>query len=92
MLSMLKSAIQGNVISVRQEKTGKQLWIPIHRDLKPIIDAALKASPQTCLTILTNTAGRPVDGRRLQVIVGKISRRASWVRGSCFTVSGNLQW
>ena len=63
-LSMLKSAIQGNVISVRQEKTGKQLWIPIHRDLKPIIDAALKASPQTCLTILTNTAGRPwtVDG------------------------------
>lgn len=63
-LSMLKTSIQGNVISVRQEKTGKQLWIPIHRDLKPIIDAALQAAPTTCLTILTNTTGRPwtVDG------------------------------
>lgn len=63
-LAMLKTAISGNVISVRQEKTGKQLWIPIHRDLKPVIEEALKASPSTCLTILTNTVRRPwtVDG------------------------------
>ncbi|WP_339083801.1 tyrosine-type recombinase/integrase [Hyphomicrobium sp. ghe19] len=65
-LSMLKTSIHANVISVRQEKTDKQLWIPIHRDLKPIIEKALARSPKTSLTILTNTLGRPwtADGFR----------------------------
>ena len=64
-LSMLKSAIQGNVISVRQEKTGETAF-----DSDPPRSQANHRGgsegrrPQTCLTILTNTAGRPwtVDG------------------------------
>lgn len=58
-IRMTKAAIKGDLISVRQKKTGKHLWIPIHRDLKPILEEALAASPQTCVQIFTSTLKEP---------------------------------
>lgn len=52
-LEMRWSEVRDNMISVKQNKTGKPLWIPMHRDLQPIV-AALSRSR---LTLLTNTRG-----------------------------------
>jgi integrase len=54
-LEMRWSEIRENMIAVKQNKTGKPLWIPMHRDLEPIV-AAL---PRSSLTLLTNTRGLP---------------------------------
>jgi integrase len=54
-LVMAWTAIGTNGISVRQEKTGKLLLIPMHRDLAAIIDQI----PKRAVTILTNTGSRP---------------------------------
>ena len=40
---------------MRQGKTGKVLWLPLHRDLHPILDAIPKRGPR----ILTNSSGVP---------------------------------
>jgi integrase len=45
----------GGLLTVKQGKTGKSLLIPIHRDLKVILDTI----PKRAVTILTNTDGRP---------------------------------
>lgn len=54
-LVMAWTAIGANGISVRQEKTGKLLLIPMHRDLSVIVDQI----PRHAVTILTNTDRRP---------------------------------
>jgi integrase len=54
-LRMDWAAIEDGVIAVRQAKTGKQVWVPIHADLAPI----LAAIPKRSTRILTNTDGRP---------------------------------
>jgi integrase len=55
-LAMRWSAINpAGLIAVRQEKTGKDLLIPVHRDLKTIIDAI----PRRAVTILTSANGTP---------------------------------
>lgn len=54
-LAMLWSAISRNGISVRQEKTGKLLLIPLHRDLA----AVLEDVPRHAVSVLTNTDRRP---------------------------------
>lgn len=54
-LKMRWDAIQGNMITVRQEKTGKRLAIPLHKDLR----AVLATIPQRAVTIATSTEGRP---------------------------------
>lgn len=58
-LAMSRKAIRGNLISVVQEKTGKALMIPIHRNLKPILDAIPAGKGDT---ILTNSSGEPWTG------------------------------
>lgn len=47
--------IDGDVIQVRQQKTGMKLWIPIH----PELQAILAASPKKHIAILTTTHGKP---------------------------------
>ena len=42
-------------IELRQGKTGKRLWLPLHRDLRVILDTIPKLGPQ----ILTNSRGLP---------------------------------
>lgn len=54
-LTMLWSAIRGNRIYVKQEKTGKELMITIHRDLQAVLDVI----PRRAVTILTSAEGTP---------------------------------
>lgn len=54
-LDMNWSAIIGGGIEARQSKTGKALWLPLHRDLRPILDAIPKVSTR----ILTNSRSLP---------------------------------
>ena len=63
-LSMGWSSVDSGCIEVVQEKTGKKVWIPIHRDLK----AVLADMPRRSVKILTNQDGVPwtKDGFRSQ--------------------------
>lgn len=54
-LAMRWDAIQGNMLVVRQEKTGKRLAIPLHKDLR----AVLETIPRRAVTILTSTDEKP---------------------------------
>lgn len=55
LVTMLWSAYDGQSVRVRQAKTGAELTIPCHPNLK----AALDAWPRTAATILTDATGRP---------------------------------
>jgi integrase len=50
-----------NMLSVRQEKTGKPLDLPVHPNLQAVLDA----SPSEHLTFLVTEAGRPYGGNYL---------------------------
>jgi integrase len=54
-LPMRWDAIQSGMIAVRQEKTDKRLAIPLHRDLKTVLDTI----PKRAVTILTSSDGVP---------------------------------
>jgi integrase len=54
-LAMRWDAINGGMIAVRQEKTGKRLAIPLHKDLRAIIETI----PRRAVTVLTSTERRP---------------------------------
>jgi integrase len=54
-LRMGRQHIREGAIFVRQQKTGTQLEIPIHRALQPIIDG----TPAEHLTFLTTESGKP---------------------------------
>jgi integrase len=47
--------VRGNLVSVRQEKTGEELRVPIH----PELAAELRAAPRTNLTFLMTELGAP---------------------------------
>jgi integrase len=55
--------MRDGMIAVKQGKTGKQLWIPVHRDL----GAVLQQIPKRAMSILTNSRGKPwtADGFRV---------------------------
>jgi len=54
-LAMRWDCVIGNMILVVQEKTRKRLAIPIHQDLRAI----LEAMPKSAVTILSNSVGTP---------------------------------
>ena len=54
-LVMRWDAISEGVMNVRQGKTGKTVWVPVHRELKKV----LAEIPKRAVTILTSTEGRP---------------------------------
>jgi integrase len=58
-LSMRWSVLSENgLIRVVQEKTGKQLLIPVHKRLQKVLEAV----PRRAVTILTSSEGRPWQG------------------------------
>jgi integrase len=76
-IRMQWSAYDGRIIRLRQQKTGTELVIPVHPDLK----AALDREPRKALTILTSSAERrglrPDSTRRSNPLS---TRRASSAR------------
>jgi hypothetical protein len=61
-IAMRWDAVDRGLIRVVQEKTGIELWIPLHRDLKPILDAI----PRRAVTILTSSDGTPWTDNKFQ--------------------------
>jgi len=61
-LVMRLDAIRDGVMSVSQGKTGKDVWIPVHRDLR----AVLEKIPKRATTVLSSSNGTPwtTDGFR----------------------------
>lgn len=59
--AMTWGAITDGTIRVRQQKTGKELVVPLH----PELAAELSATPKRGLTILTNKDGRPLRPRTM---------------------------
>ena len=70
-LAMMWSDCASEVISVVQEKTGKKLRIPMHRDLKGV----LSEIPKRSLTVLSNSAGKPWTSDGFRASWGKQLRR-----------------
>src|SRR5262249_14508543 len=62
-LAMGWPSVRDNLIAVKQDKTGKQLWLPVHRDLA----AVLQDIPKRTMTILTNTRRKPWTASGIQV-------------------------
>jgi integrase len=52
---MGRQHIRDGMISIAQQKTGTRLWVPIHSDLKAVIDAV----PSQHLTLLISDTGKP---------------------------------
>ena len=50
------SIYDGNAVEWRQGKTGDEVWVPVHRDLRTLLEAA--ARPAT--TIVTGVLNRPL--------------------------------
>ena len=54
-LAMMRSHVHGGEVRVIQEKTRKELWIPLHRDLR----AVQEQMPRVSTHLLTSSAGTP---------------------------------
>ena len=54
-LAMRWDAISGGLLAVKQGKTGKRLAIPLHKDLRAVLDTI----PKRAVTILTSAEGTP---------------------------------
>ena len=54
-LAMRRNAVRDGMITVKQEKTGVLLDIPVHRDLRPLLETI----PHDAMTVLATKAGRP---------------------------------
>ncbi len=54
-LHMTWNAIKSGEISVKQSKTRKRLWIPLHRELQTVLENV----PKHSVRILTNSRGTP---------------------------------
>jgi integrase len=55
---MGRQHIRDGVLTVKQEKTGASLAIPVHPNLQAVLDA----TPSAHLTFLTTTTGKPYSG------------------------------
>jgi len=60
LVAMTRGQLAEGGIAMRQQKTGTQLWIPLHRALRAAIEAMPAADCQH-LTFLTNVDGKPFN-------------------------------
>lgn len=61
-LKMRWSDIRGGVIHVVQQKTGKELWIPLLSELQAVLDE----TPKRGMTIIADKSGRPISQGRVR--------------------------
>lgn len=62
-VAMTWGAIDGHMIEVVQQKTETRLWIPLHRDLRAILDG----TPKVAATILTTDYGQPFSRKSMSM-------------------------
>lgn len=73
----------GNVIYVKQQKTGASVWIPVHSTLKRHLDA-WRSSRVVAQTILTNAWGRPWLPRTLSSTFSRLILKHPTLSGLVF--------
>ena len=64
-IRMGRQHIRDGVLTVRQEKTGAALRLPVH----PVLAAAIEATPSGNMPFLTTDTGKPVQGQQFQPVV-----------------------
>jgi len=69
---MRRADIEGGLIHVVQDKTGAELWVPIH----PELDRAMKAYPAKGLTLIGDAHGRPIKAAGLSGVIRKAAGKA----------------
>jgi integrase len=62
---MRRADLADGMVHVVQEKTGAELWVPIH----PELDKAMKAYPARGLTLIGDAAGRPIKRHALSALM-----------------------
>ena len=69
---MSRGDVSAGLIHVVQEKTGTELWVPIHREL----ERAMKAYPAKGLALIGDAAGRPLKRAAVSALVRAAIREA----------------
>jgi integrase len=69
---MRRGDVADGLIHVMQQKTGTELWLPIHDEL----DRAMRAYPANGLALIGDAAGRPVSADTLSKVVRVAVREA----------------
>jgi integrase len=67
------SGYDGTAIQWTQGKTGDDVWLPAHRELRAILDEATKA--RSAVTIVTNQHGMPYTGDGFRVMFFRLIRK-----------------
>jgi integrase len=62
---MNRADVSAGLIHVVQQKTGTELWVPMHAEL----ERALKAFPAKGLTLIGDAAGRPIKRAALSALM-----------------------
>ena len=79
-LAMKWSDIRDGLMSVVQEKTGRHVSVPVHRDLAPILDAI----PKRSVFILTSSAATPWTKDGFRTSWGKMAKKLKLPMGLVF--------
>jgi integrase len=82
------SGYDGSAIQWTQGKTGNEVWLPAHRELRAILDDA--AQTRTSVTIVTNQRDVPYTGNGFRVMFFRLVRKleAAGEVGSGLTFHG----
>tara|TARA_R110000824_G_scaffold43425_4_gene127118 strand:+ start:55 stop:912 length:858 start_codon:yes stop_codon:yes gene_type:complete len=80
--AMTWSAYDGDGITVTQQKTGVQLWLPAHPALKKELDAWRLSA--TAVSILTTASGLPLRNHALKSLTYREIKRHPELRGLVF--------
>lgn len=67
------SGYDGSAIQWTQGKTGNEVWLPAHRDLRVILNEAAK--DRRAVTVVTNQSGAPYTGNGFRALFFRLIRK-----------------
>ena len=75
---MQRSDIRNGVITVVQQKTGAEVFVPLH----PALARSIKAGPSKGVYLIGDRNGRPVNRRTLSVLIS-VATKAAGLPAEC---------
>src|SRR4029434_9733298 len=75
---MQRSDIRNGVITVVQQKTGTEVFVPLH----PALARSIKAGPSKGVYLIGDKNGRPINRRSLTVLIS-VATKAAGLPGKC---------
>jgi len=73
---MQRSHIRNGVLAVTQQKTGTEVFIPVH----PALARSIKAGPAKGLYLIGDRNGRPIKGDQLSALIAAVLRQRGCLR------------